>query len=86
MLSPSTRYFDQSEKFRLYRTIASLQDYVMVSQDRMSIELYRRQSGKHWLFEEIAGSDGVLEPDSIGCSIPFSEIYARVDLDSPASS
>jgi Uma2 family endonuclease len=55
VLSPSTRYFDQSEKFRLYRTIASLQNYVMVSQDRMSIELYSRQSGKHWLFEEIAG-------------------------------
>ena len=80
VLSPSTRNLDQSVKFRLYRTIPSLQEYVMVWQDRMTIERYRRQDHPQWLFDEVSGAGSILTLDSAGCSFPLSEIYSRVEL------
>ena len=43
VLSPSNEGYDRGTKFELYRRIASLQEYVMVAQDRLVIEHYRRR-------------------------------------------
>lgn len=81
MLSPSTEAFDRGVKFARYRRIASLKEYVLVSQDRMMVERFRRQ-GKtgDWTLTEFGHPDEVLDLESIGCAIPLSGIYARVDL------
>src|SRR5262245_10451275 len=49
VLSPSTEGYDRGTKFELYRRIASLQEYIMVAQDRMLVEHYRRH-GDGWHF------------------------------------
>lgn len=43
--SPSTELFDRGEKFGVYRTVASLESYVLISLDRRSVEVLQRQKG-----------------------------------------
>ena len=48
VLSPSTEGYDRGLKFEDYRTIPSLTDYVLVSQDKVLIEHYTRQPDDGW--------------------------------------
>jgi Uma2 family endonuclease len=79
ILSPSTAGFDRGEKFALYRSLPSLQEYVMVSQDRVMIEHYRCENEQNWHLEAITDLDGCLRLGAVECSIPLREIYAKVD-------
>ena len=48
VLSPSTEGIDRREKLRAYRTLPSLREYAMVSQDECKVELYRRRGDIGW--------------------------------------
>lgn len=79
--SPSTEDYDRNMKFDRYSRIASLKEYVLVSQDRMQVDRYQRKDRlTGWFFRRFRHPDEVLELESIGCAVPLSEIYARVDL------
>jgi Uma2 family endonuclease len=81
VLSPSTEDFDRNMKFDRYSRIASLKEYVLVSQDRMQVDRYRRQDEvRGWFFRRFRHPDEILDLESIGCAVPLSEIYARVEL------
>ena len=77
VLSPSTEAYDRGKKFAHYRSIESLQEYVVVAQDRVSVEQYSRKD-RQWMLTAWNSLDDVLRLDSIGCEIPLSEVYARV--------
>jgi Uma2 family endonuclease len=49
VLSPSTADYDRGGKFAHYRRLASLQEYVLISQDRPLVEHYVRQDSDQWL-------------------------------------
>lgn len=49
VLSSTTAAFDRCDKFADYRQINSLQEYVLVSQTRMSVECFRRNSEGQWV-------------------------------------
>jgi len=77
VLSPSTEAHDRGDKFAHARRLASLQEYVLVSQDLSRVERYTRQ-GEDWLLTELSHLDDSLGLASIGCEVPLREIYARV--------
>jgi Uma2 family endonuclease len=52
VLSESTEKYDRTTKFKHYRRIPSLREYVMISQDHVSIERYVRQANGRWLLTE----------------------------------
>lgn len=79
VLSPSTEAFDRGEKFAHYRHLASLQEYVLVTQDRMLVEHYRRQE-KQWILTDFRKGEEILSLPSIQCELPLQEIYERVPL------
>jgi Uma2 family endonuclease len=79
VLSESTEAYDRGAKFRNYRRIPSLREYVLIAQDRMSVERYTRQ-GDEWVLTEAAGPDAELRLDSIDCSVPLRLIYERVEF------
>jgi Uma2 family endonuclease len=79
VLSESTEAYDRGRKFANYRRLASQQEYVLIAQDRVHVEQYRRE-GDHWLFTEVRDAEGVLALPTIGCELPVREIYDRVDL------
>jgi len=78
VLSPSTAAWDRGEKFRHYRHLPSLCEYLLVSQDQPLLELYRRQPDDRWLYES-RGPGELLQLDSVGCSLSVDEIYAVLD-------
>lgn len=79
ILSPSTERYDRGQKFAHYRRVASLREYLLISQDRALIERYTRR-GDGWVLTEYNGLDDVLQLDSIECEVPLRDIYARVDV------
>ena len=48
VLSPSTRDVDCREKLIAYRQLPSLKEYILVYQDRMQIEVYRKDDRGDW--------------------------------------
>ena len=86
VLSPSTEVYDRREKFAHYRQLTSLQEYVLVTQDKVLVEHYRRQeeqgsapvTGKDWIFTDFQELEEILPLTSIQCELPLQEIYERV--------
>lgn len=77
VLSPSTEVYDRGEKFRHYQELASLQEYILVSQDRVRVEHYRLAKTQ-WVQTEFRSPEDVLSLASIGCELPLRDIYRRV--------
>ncbi|HYD70390.1 Uma2 family endonuclease [Azospirillum sp.] len=79
VLSPTTRNRDLITKNRAYRTIGSLSQYVVVSQEDLSVQSFLRK-GEDWTHQIADGADGILAVPSLGFAIPLSEIYERTEL------
>ncbi len=79
VLSPSTAAFDRGEKFEHYQQLASLQDYILVSQHKFCVEHYRRQ-GQQWEHTEFCDPEDVMSLISIGCDLFLQDIYMRVTV------
>ncbi len=83
VLSPSTEASDRGAKFREYRMIDSLQEYVLISQDKPLIERYTRQKNvPFWLFSDAGGLDASLELASVKCTLALAEVYDKVEFES----
>jgi Uma2 family endonuclease len=80
VLSKTTSDYDRGEKFVNYRRIESLQQYVLISQDKPLVEIYTRQTNRHWDLAEIEGLESILDLTSIDCGLSLSEIYRRVEF------
>lgn len=78
VLSPSTRYLDETEKLLKYINLPTLQEYVMVEQDVVSIKLLRKRND--WRIELYSIGTSVTF-ESIGLTLTVEEIYDRVDND-----
>ena len=81
VLTPSTEAYDRGDKFRHYRAIPTLQEYVLISQNNPRIERYLRQNDNTWLFTDATGLDAELELPSIGCTLPLARVYKQVDFE-----
>ena len=79
VLSPSTEAYDRGEKFARYKHLTSLQEYLLVSQDKVSVEHHRRH-GTQWMLSHYRALEDVLPLPSIGCELPLRDIYARVTV------
>ena len=77
ILSPSTESYDRGEKFARFRGIASLREYVLVSQDRVRVERHTLVDGV-WIRFEWSGLGDVARFDSINCEVPLAAIYDKV--------
>ena len=81
VLSRSTQAYDRSEKFERYKTIKSLTDYVLVSQDRPLLEHFSRRPDGTWSQTELTGTDAALTLDSVNCRVALADIYDRIVFD-----
>lgn len=81
VLSPSTEQYDRGKKFESYRSLSSLQEYLLIAQDRPHIERYLRQEEGSWIFSEMNGLDASVAFNSIGCTLLLAEIYEKVKFD-----
>src|SRR5262245_35340594 len=65
VLSPSTEDFDRGRKFKQYRGIASLQDYILVSQNQIQVEHFTRQESDTWILRDLTHPEDKLNLPSI---------------------
>ena len=79
VLSDSTEAYDRGEKFAQYRRIESLREYVLVAQNKIRIEHYRRE-GEEWILSEISKL-GTLHLASIDCDLKVAAMYEKVQFD-----
>jgi len=80
VLSPGTESFDRGKKFEYYRTVPSLKEYVLVSQDKPKIETYFRHDKNLWQSTMIEGLDKNVLFQSLDYEVALEEIYYKTDL------
>ena len=85
VLSPSTERYDRGMKSQHYRTIETLQAYLLISQDKYHIEHYVRQENNQWLFNEAIGIEARIEIPSVNCALVLIDVYDTVNLTSEQS-
>jgi len=86
VLSPSTEAYDRGKKFGHYRRLESLREYVLIAQDRCSVESFsRREVGGEWKITELNDLNGRLHLASIDCDLALADVYDRVELPSAVS-
>jgi Uma2 family endonuclease len=78
VLSPSTELYDRSKKSGHYRTIETLTEYLLVAQDEYKIEQYVRGDDGRWILSDTKGVDSLVRLESVGSTLPLSEVYDRV--------
>lgn len=80
VLSESTESYDRGKKFQHYRSIESLREYVLVSQDEARIEKYVKQGDGFWILSEAVGLKSEIEFSTIECRVALSEVYDKIDF------
>lgn len=83
--SPSTENIDRREKLLLYQHMASVQEYAIVDQHKMNVEVHRRQPNGGWITYFFTQKDEIVDLESVEMSIPITEIYRRVQFQQNAN-
>ncbi|BAY96543.1 hypothetical protein NIES37_04770 [Tolypothrix tenuis PCC 7101] len=81
VLSKSTENHDRTNKFRFYRSIPTLKEYIMIDQYEYLVEQFTKNAASQWVLTEYESEDAVLSLQKIDFQIPFSEIYAGVNFE-----
>jgi Uma2 family endonuclease len=80
VLSPSTKNYDRSEKFKLYRDIPTLKEYILVEPESVFIEAFRINSQGLWELKEYNNIEESVCLLSLQVSLELKEIYAGVNI------
>lgn len=81
ILSSSTKNYDRGEKFKLYRDITTLKEYILVDSESVHIEVFRLNEKNHWELEEYDDIENALQLKSINESILLSDVYEGVKIE-----
>lgn len=81
VLSASTSSRDRGPKFEAYRSIPSLKEYLLVSQDQAKIEGYYKNEQGAWIIREsVIGPDAAFSFQHFDLSLPLKTVYQKVDF------
>lgn len=81
VLSDGSESYDRGEKFARYRTLPSLEEYVLVSQNTPRGETFVKQNDKWFINETAEGLDAKAELVSLGVKMPLKDIYWNVSFE-----
>lgn len=80
VLSESTEAYDRGDKFRSYRSLESLQAYLLLSQHRMQAELFLRQPDGTWSLSSYQEPSESIPLRLIEAELSLAEVYDKVEL------
>lgn len=81
VLSETTEAKDRGEKMLAYRTLESLREYVLVSQDKAVVEQYIKNADGDWIHKATIGLKSIVKFESINVEVEIEELYARVEFE-----
>jgi Uma2 family endonuclease len=79
VLSPSTADYDRENKFRMYRSLPSFREYLLVAQDEPFVEKYSKQN-QGWLLNDFYDLERSIFLESVKIELAMTEIYHGVVL------
>ena len=82
VLSKSTADYDRGGKFKLFRSIPSFREYVLIDQYEMHVEHFCKTDDNKWVLSEYDGADAVLRLNCVEFEMSLGEIFDRVDFES----
>jgi Uma2 family endonuclease len=80
VLSPSTRSYDRGLKFKLYKDIPSIKEYILVDSEKIRIESWFLGEDGQWLPAVYNVPEDTLLLRSLSLTIPIQAIYAKTSL------
>lgn len=86
VLSDSTEATDRGAKWKGYRRLESLTDYLLVDQYGPGIEVFHRIGAEAWVYTRYEGLDASLTIGSLGCTLALKDVYKRVKFSGAAAS
>jgi Uma2 family endonuclease len=83
VLSDSTKNYDRGEKFKFYRSIPTLKEYILIDQYSVHVEQYYLEAPNKWILVEYNRLTDVLKFAKIDFEISLQDIYRRVEFAGP---
>jgi Uma2 family endonuclease len=80
VLSPGTADKDRTDKFTDYQNIPTLQEYLLISSEKISVECYRRGEGRMWLYYPYISGD-LIHLESLGMSVEIEQLYIGIKFE-----
>lgn len=83
VVSPTSEVYERGEKFALYRQVATLEQYVLVSTDKIGLDVYQRNALGSW---DVSGyeSGATIELQSVNFTVEIDRIYEDRVVESEA--
>ncbi len=79
VLSKSTAKFDRGEKFEDYKTLESLQEYVLIDQFQYWVKVFYKEKG-YWKSKEYSDPEEFVYLTSLDLKLPVKSLYRRVEF------
>ncbi len=76
----STQNYDRGQKFKYYRSLDSLHEYILIDQYEYGIEQFAKNQEGKWVLTEYKKEKEILGLESLSWEISLTEIYKRVDF------
>ena len=81
VLSKSTEDYDLGDKFKFYRSIPSLQEYLLISQYELDIQHYTKTDGGFWIYRTYETLEEAIALTSINTEISVASIYEGIEFE-----
>ena len=81
VLSHTTSSYDRGNKFRLYRSIGTLKDYLLVDSEQVSAEHFRRTDEDEWVLHVYTDISDSVPLASVHVALTLRSLYAGIQLD-----
>lgn len=80
VLSDSTKNYDRGDKFKLYRDIPSLKEYVLVDSENIGVEIFRLNAAQRWELEEYNKASKGFDIRAVDVFLEMEDVYEGVRL------
>lgn len=80
VLSPENAAYDRGGKFRKYKMLKSLREYVLVEQDSANVDVFFLTDAGQWVHDSFSGLETEVELQSLGVRVAMEDVYRDVSL------
>ena len=81
VLSASTAAYDRGNKFAAYRTIPTMQEYLLIDQAQLRVEQYVKQDSHQWLYRDYDDRSAVVQLATISVEVALADLYENIEFD-----
>ena len=86
ILSKSTKNYDREDKFQVYRTISTFQEYLLIDQTRIHVDQFSKTGKKQWTLREYDEEDEAIALVTVPFEISLQDLYNKVKFESEGES